>query len=85
MLCSPFQLFAVLFFLMLLTLGVGSAAALTSNVITIVCDQFPKWKKVYVTLAVCISGFLIGLVYVTPVRPFRCSRDSSSRFVMILS
>ncbi|XP_042883243.1 sodium-dependent nutrient amino acid transporter 1-like [Penaeus japonicus] len=60
------QLFAVLFFLMLLTLGVGSAAALTSNVITIVCDQFPKWKKVYVTLAVCISGFLIGLVYVTP-------------------
>lgn len=60
------QLFAVLFFLMLLTLGVGSAAALTSNVITIVCDQFPKWRKAYITLAVCLAGFFIGLVYITP-------------------
>lgn len=61
-------MFAVLFFLMLLTLGVGSAAALTSNVITIVCDQFPKWRKAYITLAVCLAGFFIGLVYITPVR-----------------
>ncbi|XP_071537637.1 sodium-dependent nutrient amino acid transporter 1-like [Panulirus ornatus] len=60
------QLFAVLFFLMLFTLGVGSAAGLTSNVITILCDQFPRIKKLYVTIATCTLGFLIGLVYVTP-------------------
>lgn len=62
------QLFAVLFFLMLFTLGVGSAAGLTGNIITVIGDQFPKVKKVYITLAICISGFLLGLVYVTPVR-----------------
>ncbi|XP_063585011.1 sodium-dependent nutrient amino acid transporter 1-like isoform X1 [Penaeus indicus] len=60
------QLFAVLFFLMLFTLGVGSAAGLTGNIITVIADQFPKVKKVYITLAICISGFLLGLVYVTP-------------------
>lgn len=60
------QLFSVLFFLMMFTLGVGSASALTGCVITVICDQFPKWKKAYVTLIVCIAGFGIGLVYVTP-------------------
>ncbi|XP_045603301.1 sodium-dependent nutrient amino acid transporter 1 isoform X2 [Procambarus clarkii] len=60
------QLFAVLFFLMLFTLGVGSAAGLTGNIITIICEQFPAIPKFYVTVIICISGFLIGLVYVTP-------------------
>ncbi|KAK7078485.1 hypothetical protein SK128_001588, partial [Halocaridina rubra] len=60
------QLFAVLFFLMMFTLGVGSASALTNNIITVFCDQFPKIKKLYFTIAICISGFFIGLVYVTP-------------------
>lgn len=58
----------MLFFLMLFTLGVGSAAGLTGNIITVICDQFPKIKKVYITLGICVSGFLLGLVYVTPVR-----------------
>ncbi|CAL4233823.1 unnamed protein product, partial [Meganyctiphanes norvegica] len=60
------QVFAVLFFLMLFTLGVGSAAGMTGGVITVICDQFPILKKQYVTLAICIIGFLIGLVYITP-------------------
>nr|XP_053636084.1 sodium-dependent nutrient amino acid transporter 1-like [Cherax quadricarinatus] len=60
------QLFAVLFFLMLFTLGVGSAAGLTGNIITIICDQFPAIPKIYVTIVICISGFLLGLIYVTP-------------------
>lgn len=60
------QLFAVLFFLMLFTLGVGSASALTGCIITIICDAFPHFKKWLVTLAVCIAGFLLGLFYVTP-------------------
>lgn len=61
------QLFAVLFFLMLFTLGIGSAVSLTGCVITIVCDAFPTWKRWAVTLVICSSGFLLGLVYVTPV------------------
>ncbi|XP_047480647.1 sodium-dependent nutrient amino acid transporter 1-like isoform X2 [Penaeus chinensis] len=60
------QLFAVLFFLMLFTLGVGSASALTGCIITIICDEFPSLKRWIVTLAVCVCGFLLGLFYVTP-------------------
>ena len=61
------QLFAVLFFLMLFTLGVGSATSLTGGIITIVCDQFPRLLRWQVTLAVCVVGFFSGLIYVTPV------------------
>ncbi|XP_021952468.1 sodium-dependent nutrient amino acid transporter 1 [Folsomia candida] len=59
------QLFAVLFFLMLFTLGIGSATSLTSGVITIICDQFQTWKRWLVTLIVCVIGFFSGLLYVT--------------------
>jgi len=60
------QVFAVLFFLMLFTLGLGSASALTNSIITVICDQKPKWSKAKVTAAACFTGFAIGLVYVTP-------------------
>ncbi|KAF4521704.1 hypothetical protein B566_EDAN013002 [Ephemera danica] len=60
------QLFSVLFFLMLYTLGIGSAISLVGAVITVYCDQFPTHRRWIVTLVICISGFLIGLVYVTP-------------------
>lgn len=52
---------------MLYTLGIGSAVALASAVITVICDQFPRFKYWMVTLAICAIGFLVGLVYVTPV------------------
>ena len=60
------QLFSVLFFLMLVTLGLGSATGLTSGIIAVVCDLNPKWNKTVVTGVICIAGFGIGLVYVTP-------------------
>ncbi|MCL4127741.1 UNVERIFIED_CONTAM: hypothetical protein GTU68_014491 [Idotea baltica] len=60
------QLFAVLFFLMLFTLGIGSASALAGSIITIICDAFPLMRRDLVTLGVSISGFLLGLFYVTP-------------------
>lgn len=59
------QLFAVLFFLMFFTLGIGSATSLTGGVITIICDQFPSWKRWLVTMIVCTIGCLLGLIYVT--------------------
>jgi len=60
------QLFAVLFFLMLFTLGVGSAASLTGCVISVVCDALPNYKRWIITVVICSIGFLLGLVYVTP-------------------
>lgn len=61
------QLFAVLFFLMLFTLGLGSSTGLISSVIAIIADNRPDWNKTYVAAFVCLAGFLIGLVYITPV------------------
>lgn len=60
------QLFSVLFFVMLLTLGVGSAVSLTGCVVTIICDDFPHWKRWIVVTVVGVIGFFSGLVYVTP-------------------
>ncbi|ODN00037.1 Sodium-dependent nutrient amino acid transporter 1 [Orchesella cincta] len=55
------QLFAVLFFLMLFSLGVGSAVSWQMAVITVICDQFPKFSKVY-----CIGiAWFYGLGNVT--------------------
>lgn len=54
---------------MLFVLGVGSAVALHGAIITVISDQFGirYWK---VALAASTVGFLIGLVYVTPVSEF---------------
>ncbi|KAJ1527615.1 hypothetical protein ONE63_007578 [Megalurothrips usitatus] len=61
------QAFAVLFFLMLLTLGVGSAVALMGNLTTLLGDDlFPRAPTWAVSLAACVVGCLLGLVYVTP-------------------
>jgi len=60
------QLFSVLFFLMLVTLGLGSATGLTSGIIAIVCDNFPNTNKTLITGIICIIGFGVGLVYITP-------------------
>ncbi|KAG0712523.1 Sodium-dependent nutrient amino acid transporter 1 [Chionoecetes opilio] len=60
------QVFAVLFFLMLFTLGVGSVAATVGSVIAIVSHHLPAASHVYVTLGICVTGFLLGLIYVTP-------------------
>ena len=60
------QLFSVLFFLMLVTLGLGSATGLTSGIIAVVCDTNTRWNRTVVTAIICVIGFLIGLVYVTP-------------------
>nr|XP_053649624.1 sodium-dependent nutrient amino acid transporter 1-like [Cherax quadricarinatus] len=60
------QLFSMLFFLMLFILGLSTASALTSTITSVTCHVFPCFKKSIVTLIVCILGFLLGLIYVTP-------------------
>ncbi|CAL4164006.1 unnamed protein product, partial [Meganyctiphanes norvegica] len=60
------QFFAVIFFLMLFTLGIGSGTGLASSVVTILCDDFPLIKKWIIALIVCTIGFLCGIFYMTP-------------------
>ena len=60
------QLFSVLFFLMLITLGLGSAMGMISNIITVVCDALPARSRLLITASICLLGLLSGLLYVTP-------------------
>ncbi|XP_058795199.1 sodium-dependent nutrient amino acid transporter 1-like isoform X2 [Phymastichus coffea] len=61
------QLFAVLFFLMLYILGIGSGIALAGGIISIINDQFPSLKHCHIAIATTLIGFAVGTVYCTPV------------------
>ena len=55
------QFFAVLFFLMLLTLGMGSAVGLISAVTTTIYDAFPGVdKKLILKICCCLGQFLVS-------------------------
>ncbi|XP_071444225.1 sodium-dependent nutrient amino acid transporter 1-like [Hetaerina americana] len=60
------QVFSVLFFLMLFTLGVGSAVPFVGALATVFRDQFPNTKQWMVAAMICLLGFAAGLVYITP-------------------
>ncbi|XP_053698878.1 sodium-dependent nutrient amino acid transporter 1 [Sabethes cyaneus] len=60
------QLFSVLFFFMMFVLGLGSAVALQSTLVTVVWDAFPKMKYWQVAAILSVIGFCAGIVYVTP-------------------
>lgn len=59
------QFFAVLFFVMLLTLAIDSAFSLAEAVIGVVNDRFPNVKKGRIVLGVCTVGFLCGIIFTT--------------------
>lgn len=52
---------------MMFVLGIGSAVGMSTGIITVINEQFPRLKTWYIVVPVCLSGFLIGTVYVTPV------------------
>jgi solute carrier family 6 (neurotransmitter transporter, glycine) member 5/9 len=60
------QLFAVLFFFMLFTLGLGSGVALHNAVVSAIWDAFPHIKYWKILLGQTTFTFLVGLMYVTP-------------------
>ncbi|MBZ0266474.1 sodium-dependent transporter [bacterium] len=56
------ELIGVIFFLMLLTLGIDSAFAMVEAVIAAAHDRWKK-RKVMLTRIICVAGFLFGLPF----------------------
>jgi neurotransmitter:Na+ symporter, NSS family len=59
------MLFSILFFVMLLTLGIDSAFSLVESVNTALRDRFPTVSKSWIALFVCCWGFCFGIIYST--------------------
>ena len=64
---APF--WSVLFFIMMLTLGLDSEFASLETIITSIVDSFPRIKKykTILVLALCSSMYLLGLPFCTRV------------------
>ena len=62
-------LWALLFFLMLFTLGLDSQFALVENIVTCILDEFPQLRKrkAWVVVAICVTLFLLGIPLTTQV------------------
>lgn len=58
-------LFSVLFFFMLLSLGIDSAFSLVEPVIATILDIRPHARGAYVAAGVCLAAFGMGLIYTT--------------------
>ncbi|XP_026671508.1 sodium-dependent nutrient amino acid transporter 1-like isoform X2 [Ceratina calcarata] len=60
------QLFSVLFFVMMFVLGVGSIVGMVSGVIACLQDKLPRLKIWMIVVPVCLMGFAVSTIYVTP-------------------
>ncbi|XP_006111551.2 sodium- and chloride-dependent glycine transporter 2 [Pelodiscus sinensis] len=63
---SPF--WAIIFFLMLLTLGLDTMFATIETIVTSVSDEFPKYLRTHkplFTLVCCVSFFIMGFPMIT--------------------
>jgi solute carrier family 6 amino acid transporter-like protein 5/7/9/14 len=65
-------LWAILFFFMLLTLGLDSQFTIMETVVTAIVDEIPSFrkKKPLVMLAACGAGFLLGFTCITNAGPY---------------
>ncbi|XP_073845258.1 sodium-dependent nutrient amino acid transporter 1-like [Musca autumnalis] len=60
------QIFSVLFFFMLFTLGVGTITGVFSTSINVICDRFISAKRWIVVIVMAIICYCFGLMYITP-------------------
>lgn len=61
------SMFAVLFFLMLFVLSLGTSVALCSIITSVIKDQFHSILQWKIMLGISIAGFTVGISYCTPV------------------
>ena len=59
------NLFAVLFFIMLISLAVDSQFAFVETIMTFIVDQGLRWKHWQLAAVLCFGGFLASLTFVT--------------------
>lgn len=60
------QFFSMLFFMMLFVLGIGSNVGMTSTIMTVIRDRFPKIECWKIVIGIAIVGISIGSIYTTP-------------------
>ncbi|XP_043599055.1 sodium-dependent nutrient amino acid transporter 1-like isoform X2 [Bombus pyrosoma] len=60
------QFFAVLFFVMMFVLGVGSIVGMVSGVVSCLKEKLPNMEIWKIVLSVCSMGFAVSTVYITP-------------------
>ena len=58
------NVFSIIFFVMLLSLGIDSAFSLVEAVTATLSDKWPLGKP-FIAASVCLAGFLLGLLFVT--------------------
>ncbi|XP_038046150.1 sodium- and chloride-dependent glycine transporter 2-like isoform X2 [Patiria miniata] len=65
-------LWAILFFFMLLTLGLDSQFTIMENLVTAIVDEIPSMRKrkSLVMLVACSMGFLLGFTCITNAGPY---------------
>lgn len=83
------QLWSILFFFMLLTLGLDSQFAMLETVVTGIVDEFPhlfRTRKMHLTLAISVICFLLGLLIVTEggIYWFNLYNNYSSSFGLLM-
>lgn len=63
------QLWSVMFFVMLFTLGIGSSMSQIETILTVIKDRFPhlRERKWMVSLGICVIFFCFGLLLTTNV------------------
>lgn len=62
----PFAgLFSLLFFLMLLSLGIDSAFSIVEALNAAILDVWQHWKIAKLSLWICVATFLAGIIYTT--------------------
>ncbi|XP_078034795.1 sodium-dependent nutrient amino acid transporter 1 isoform X2 [Augochlora pura] len=60
------QVFSVLFFLMMFVLGIGSIVGMVSGMVINLSEKLPNVQIWKIVLPLCLMGFAVSTVYVTP-------------------
>lgn len=56
-----------MFFVMMYVLAVGSISGMVSCSVTVITDRFPRIMRWQAVTTMCLLGFCVAIVYLTPV------------------